>query len=266
MSVRYSLCLRELLVVLLLMLAACSGESNQTQPVTTTTNAGTSTAPPAKEVGQRNNTLVRFIHAVPGLAALDLFVNDIKVIGEARYKAVTPYSELTADTQAFRLRLAGQEGAEPLAEEKESFGTGKHYTVIAVPTSATMIFSKDAGQNAQLRFLGDDLVAPASGKTRLRVIQTSPDLNEVDVFVTDHSEALLKGVEFGADTKYAEFEPVSGTLEVRRAGENIATLTVPNVRFEAGKIYTVLVIGRTKGTAKLESVIVEDQISMTDSR
>jgi len=39
----------------LLLVSACSSESNQNQPVTTTTNAGTSSAPPATEVKQRGN-------------------------------------------------------------------------------------------------------------------------------------------------------------------------------------------------------------------
>lgn len=267
MSNRMSTRMILLAVAPLLLAAACASESNQDQPLTTTTAAGTSTAPPAKEVGQRKNALVRFIHAVPGLAAVDLSANDAKVSGETRYKAATPYVEISADDQVFRLRLAGQEGAEPLAEEKKGFSAGSHYTVIAVPKNATAIFSKDTGQSsAELRFIDDGLVAPVSGKVKVRVIDASPDLSELDVYVLGRTEALLKGIKFASETNYAEVEPVQGVIEVRRAGENAATLNVPEVRLEAGKFYTIIVVGQTKGTAKLEAIIVEDQFGMSSAK
>lgn len=246
-------------VATLLLAAACASESNQTQPVTTTTDTGASTAPPTKEVGQRRNALARFIHAAPGLAAVDEFANDTKVTAETRYKAVTPYAEISADNPIFRLRLTGQEGTEPLTEEKKGFSAGSHYTVIAIPSNATAIFSKDTGQRAEPSFISDELIAPASGKAKVHVIDPSPDLGEVDIYVTGRAEALSKGVKFASETDGAGVEPVGGTIEVRRAGENAAPMNVPDVRLEAGKLYTIIVVGRTKGVAKLESIIVEDQ-------
>lgn len=256
-----------LAVAALLLVAACASESNRDQPVTTITGAGTSTAPAANEVGQRKNALVRFIHAVPSLAAVDLFATDTKMFVETRYKAVTPYSEVSANNQVFRLRLAGQEGAEALAEEKLGFSAGGHYTVIAVPRNAPAIFSKSTGQSsAELHSISDIFVAPASGKTKVRVIDASPDLGEVDIYVTGRTEALLKGAKFASETNYAEVEPIQGVIEVRRAGENAATLKLPDVRLEAGKLYTIIVVGQTKGTAKLESIIVEDQFGLSSAK
>jgi hypothetical protein len=266
MNIRIRTGMTFLAVAMILLIVACNSESNQNQPLTTTTNSGTSTAAPAKEVEQRKNALVRFVHALPSLAAVDLFANDTKITGDVRYKAVTSYSEIPTDNQTLRLRLSGQEGAEPVADEKKNFSAGKHYTVIAVPRNATAIFSKDTGQGAELRLIDDDLVAPANGKARVRVIDASPDLEKLDVFATGRSDVISQGVAFGEDSKYADVEPLNGTLEVRRAGENIATLTVPDVRFAAGRLYTIIVIGRTKGSAKLESIIVEDQFGATPTK
>lgn len=77
----------------LLLVTACSKESNQNQPVTTTTNAGTSNAPPATEVKQRGNALIRVIHAVPGGQAVDLFADEMKVFSGIAYKTTSPYKE-----------------------------------------------------------------------------------------------------------------------------------------------------------------------------
>ena len=249
-----------------LLAIACATESNPNQPVTTTVNGVTSTAPPAKDVELRKRALVRFVHALPTLASVDLFANDTKMVGAVSYKTVTPYSEVPTDDQTLRLRLSGQEGAEAVAEEKESFSAGKHYTLVAVPHNASAIFSKDTGQNADLRLIDDDLVAPANGKARVRIVDASPDLEKLDVYATGRNDALTQGVAFGKDSKYVDVEPLSGALEVRRAGENIATLTVPDVRLAAGKLYTIIIIGRTKGSAKLESIIVEDQFGAAPAK
>ncbi len=257
-----SLCKRAGLPTLaaLLLMAACGGgESKQTQPVVTTTNSGTSTAPPAREARQRGRALVRFIHAAPGVAPLDLFAEGEKVFADARYKALTPYREVPGDEQTFRLRLAGQDAAEAIAEEKEGFDQGKHYTAIALPARGGLIVSRNNAPGAELRFVSDDLVPPASGRAKVRVINASTDLGDVDVYAAGRAEPLLKGVGF-VDAEYVEVEPVTGALEVRRAGENVATLGEQDVRLEAGKVYTIFVAGGTKGASRLESVIVEDEI------
>ena len=102
-----------LMVVMLLLAAACSNETKQTQPVISKTGSGTSTAPPAKEAGQRDNALVRVINAVPGNVSFDIFADDKKVFESVAFKNVTPYKELSDDRHSFRVRNAGQDMAQP---------------------------------------------------------------------------------------------------------------------------------------------------------
>ena len=118
--------------------SACSRESQQTQPVTTKTEKGTSTALPAKGVEQRGKTLVRIIHAMPGSPAPDVFADEAKAFAKITYKTVTPYKELcgklpptppVAEIPApssnrlqvvFRIRAVAQDTMPPLAEATES--------------------------------------------------------------------------------------------------------------------------------------------------
>ena len=247
--------------VFVLSLAAAAGcsvtGSGEPGPVTTRTEAGTTTAPPASEVAARKNALVRFVHAVPGLASVDLFAGDGKAFEGAAYKSATAFREMPTASALFRLRLAGQDAAEALAESKEGFGTGRHHTVVAVPARAAGLFSKAEG--VELRFLTDELEAPAAGKAKVRVVNASPDLDEVDVYATGRAEPLVKGAKFGAASAYGEAEPAGAGLEVRRAGENITTLNVPGLKIEPGRLYTIFIVGGTKGTAKLEAFVVEDR-------
>src|SRR5687767_2928054 len=85
-------------VFAVLLLAACSSEPKQTQPVTSKSDAGTSTAPPASEVKKRDNALVRVINTVTEPASLDVYVDDGKLFTAVSFEDITPYKELPAMT------------------------------------------------------------------------------------------------------------------------------------------------------------------------
>jgi hypothetical protein len=46
------------------------------------------------------------------------------------------------------------------------------------------------------------------------------------------------------------------TVEVRPAGTTNAVLTLPNVKFEAGKLYTVIATGLVNGTPALSAIAI----------
>src|SRR5262245_61765330 len=158
----------------LFLAAACSRESNQTQQVTTTTEKGTSTAPPANEVQKRDNALIRVVHAIPKAPALDFFADDQKAFDNVHFGKVTPYRELPDKLRLnFKIWNAGQENGQPLAENSETVGSGNHYTVIAFP---------DSDGHPTLTVVNDDLKPPDPHKAKVRFINASPDAGEVDVY------------------------------------------------------------------------------------
>ncbi|MFL6208726.1 MAG: DUF4397 domain-containing protein [Pyrinomonadaceae bacterium] len=243
-------------LAILLFAAACASESNQNQPVTTTTNTGTSNAPPAAEVKQRGNALVRVIHTVPGGPAVDVFADDAKVFTGIAYKTTSPYKEVSGERHTFRIRPAGQDTAQPLAENSEGLSDGKHYTVVAWA---------DANGKPALYVFNDDLVPPAAGKAKVRVLHASADAGEVDVYAKEGNKKLFGGVNALKETSYSEFEPMSGPIEVRPEGQTKPVLTLPNAKLDAGDTYTIVIVGKAKGTPKLEAMIVEDKLAGTST-
>ena len=266
-----------LILATLLLTVACSNEARQNQPVISRTDAGTSTAPPAKEVAQRGNALVRVINAVPGATSFDVFADDQKVFENVSFKSVTPYKELSDDRHTFRVRQAGQDSApitaddiadgapfrwnqpgqdsaQPLAEKSEDLSGGKHYTIVVMP---------DTNDKAIVSVINDNITPPPDDKAQVRVIHALPDAGGVDIVDKQDNKKLFSGINFEKETSYMDVEPSKTTLEVRPEGQDKAVLTVPNANFEKGKLYTIVVTGHAKATPKLQALMVEDQLAGT---
>lgn len=233
------------------LLAACQQESASNLPVTTTSPAGQSTAPSAAAAENRDAALVRVVHAIPAGSTIDVFADDHRVFDSLAFKTVTPYREIDGQRYTFRLRPAGMDKAEPLASNTEGITDGKHYTVFAVPGADD--------EAASLRVVADNHAMPAPGKARVRVVHASGDAGEFDVYAAGRNDVLFDGVDFQAVTDYDEIDPLTGSLELRPEGDSNVMLSVPNVRLDAGKTYTIVVVGRVRTAPKLEAFVIEDQ-------
>lgn len=234
-----------------LMLASCQQESTREAAVTTTSPAGQSTAPPAAAAEARDTALVRVVHAIPAGSTVDVFADDNRFFENLAFKTVTPYREIDGRSYTFRVRPAGMNQADPLASNSERLDDGNHYTVFAVPGND--------GESASLRVAEDNYALPANGKARVRVVQASSDAGKVDVYAVGRTDVLFDAVDFQSVSDYREIDPVAGSLELRPEAESNAMLTVPNVRLDAGKTYTIMVVGRVRIAPKLEVFVIEDQ-------
>ena len=243
------------LVVALFLAMACSSEPKQTQPVVSTTDSGTSTAAPAKEVAQRNNALVRVINTTAD--AVDVFANDQKTFEAVSFKQVTPYKELPDTSHTFRVRQAGKDSEQPIAENSEGISGGRHYTVLIMPGT---------NDKTTVSIINDNITAPPADKAQVRVIHASPDAGEVDIVDKSANKKLFSGVNFEAETNYMAVDPTKTTLEVRPEGQERSVLTVPEANFEKGKYYTIVVTGHSKGMPKLQALMIEDQLAGTPAR
>lgn len=230
-------------------LVACEGRSTTESPITTTTPAGESSAPPAAQVEERDNALVRVVHAVPAGAAVDLYADDRRVFDGLDYKDVTAYREVPGERFTFAVRAAGAAQSAPLATSSEGLDDGDHYTAFAVPGDDSA---------AMLRVVKDDQSLPAAGKTRVRVVHASKDAGQIDIIAAGVKDPLFDGVNFQSVSNYSEMDPVAGTITLRSEGTAQTVMTVRDVRFDAGKSYTLVVVGNLKAAPKLDAFVIED--------
>jgi hypothetical protein len=229
---------------------SCRREASQTEPAKTTTEGGTTTAPPAKEVAERDMALVRAVNAIPGAGQADIYADDLKAFTNLEYKTVTPYKELRDNEVTFKVQLTGN--PEPTDQEQEMLMDGHHYTVFAMPG--------DKEKPAELKVLADELVPPEAGKIKVRVVNASADAGNVDVMVAGQKEPVISGVGMKDHTGYKEISPVEGKITLRDDQKKRVVAEVP-ASMESGKLYTVIVLGKTAGSPKAEAFVVQDELT-----
>jgi uncharacterized protein DUF4397 len=233
--------------------SSCRSEANRNEPVRTSTEGGTTTAPPASSVSERDASLVRVVQAIPAHTPANVYADDLNAFPNLDYKTVTPYKELRDNEVTFKVELAGQTPP-PADKENELLMDGRHYTVVAMPGE------KD--QPAQLKVLSDEITPPEAGKAKVRVVNASPDAGKVDVMVPGDRDPVLKGIGINDDSGFKEIAPVTGKILVRDEVGKRVVAEVPGP-LEAGKIYTVVVVGRKVGTPKTEAVMIKDELTGT---
>lgn len=247
-----------LLTVTVGTLAACDhAETSSTAPVTTTSPAGTSTAPSAAAADRREEALVRVVNAIPAGAPVDIYAGDLTVFDNLTYKSVTTYRALDGKRYMFAVRPAGQPNAKPLSSNTEGLDDGEYYTVFALPGE---------GHAAHLRVVQDMMAPPGAGKARLRVIHGGAEAGEVDIYATGSPAALFDGVDFQSVTDYEDIDPVNGDIEIRAEGQAAPLVKAPAVQIEAGKFYTLVIVGRLRSTPKLEAFLIEDALNPSPTR
>ncbi len=229
--------------------AACDRAETRPVTVTTTSPAGQSTAPSSAALEQRDEAMVRVVHAIPAGAPIDIYAGDLAIFESLAYKTVMPYRVVDGKRYVFSARPAGMPSAKVLSSNTEGLDDGKYYTVFALP---------GANNGAHLRVVDDLLTAPSNGRAKLRVVHGSIDAGEVDVTVPGGAAALFDGVDFQSVTGYEEIEPLNGPIEIRADGQAAALAIAANVRLEAGHFYTVVIVGNVRSTPKIEAFVIED--------
>ena len=186
-------------------------------------------------------------HASPNAPNVDILVGDNVIATNVAYPSTLPYTELNTGNNRIRIRPTGTTTA--VIDATLFFEESKSYSIFAI----------DSVSKISALFLTDDLTAPGSGNANVRFIHLSPNAPAVDVAVTGGS-TLFPDYEF---KEFSSFRPVgAGTynLEVRLANQPIVVLSLPNITFEAGKIYTVYARGfaGATGTQALGAGIINN--------
>jgi hypothetical protein len=177
----------------------------------------------------QEHALVRFVNATAYADPVDVYLDEAKVLPEVNRDRVTDYSPWKAERHEIELRVAGNVSSS--AKDSENLSAQEHYTVIG--------FSKADGTPGVAVF-HDSASQPEAGKARIRLIHVADGAAELGVFPGGGKDSLLDGVNYSDETS-ADIDPGLRTLEIRKEGEKVVAVKIPELSLQAGKTYTFVI-------------------------
>src|SRR5688572_15189082 len=178
---------------------------------------------------QQERAFVRFVNATTYTQPVDVYLDDTKVLPEINRDRATEYSEWPAERHEIALRVTGSPA--PSVTNSESLSPREHYTVVG--------FSKNDGTPGVAVF-NDSKTQPEAGKARIRLIHVADGAAELGVFPSGAKDSLLDGVNY-SDESSVDVDPGARGLEIRKQGERVVALKIPEIALEAGKTYTIVI-------------------------
>lgn len=201
---------------------------------------------------------VRVAHFSSDAPAVDVYLDDDRVLSDVSFGEISSYLEVEPGTAAVRITAAGD--PETVVFDDEVAVGRAFYTIAAIGT------------------LGDEtfrpLVLTDAGSTLVRLRHAAADAPAVSVTADDGQLSLYEAVSFGDVTDYVALPAGQYTLEVSEAGDDTdsadhegeraddtAPITTFDVDLERGGAYTAYAVG-DQGSADeagpLSVTVVED--------
>lgn len=200
-----------------------------------------------------DSVLVRFVHALPGGEAVDIYVNDGLVAPSVEYGQATPHLRFPVGDYTLALRPAGSD-ATAAALFTQEFNLAATRTGYRQNTA--VIQADDAG-NPALALYYDDLDPATLGFARLHLIHAVAGVAPVDLQRTDGAP-ILQSVTFNVASGSVNAPVGNYDLVVTATGDTPenALLALGNVEVNTNLLYTVVVIGNAAGDPAPEALIL----------
>ena len=194
---------------------------------------------------------MRVVHAAPSSTNVDLFAGDLLLFDGLAFKTVTPYRAVDGQRYAFALRPAGMTRANPLSSNTEDLKDGDYYTAFAMPGDG----------HPNLRVVNDHLDRPAEGKARLRVVHAGLEAGKIDLRAAGAADAMFDDVDYETVSDYRDVAPLNGAVQVVGNDAASTVLATLNTHLEAGRFYTIVIVGNARSAPNLEAFLIEDALT-----
>ncbi len=187
-----------------------------------------------------NNAFVRVVHAAPGAANVDVFVDGTALLSNFAFSTVSNYVPLPAGSHTIKVAPAGQGIAAAVITDAVVVTAGVPYTVAALGTNASTF---------QLQTFVDDNTAIAN-MAKVRVYHLSPNAGPVNVAAS--GVTVISGLTYPNASAYLPVPPGTYTFNVTATQAN-ATVPV-TATLKAGTVNSVFAVGLFKGQPPLTFV------------
>ncbi len=196
-----------------------------------------------------NYSYARVLHASPDAPGVDVYLNNMIIARNLRYKQFTEYLPLMPGMYNVKVYATGTM-TNPVIDVMLDVKPNSDYTIAATG------FLRDI----EPLVIDDTAMMMPNNKGRVKFVHLSPDAPAVDITLPDGT-VLFSDIEFREVSKRISVNPGRYTLQARVAGTNKVVLTVPNVVIKPGKYYTVYAVGTVQGRPPLQVLIALDKAS-----
>ena len=186
---------------------------------------------------------VRFVQTIPGTGAVELHGTTDGIserIGRPLgFGQVGAYEDVPAGQVKFEL---AEGGGQPIAAADEQLDNRGHYTVVAMADDRLMVLQEGKAEG---------------GTSRLRVVNTAPELGAVDVRLGE--EEVANGVAFGDVSPYKSYGPGAYALSVDNPADGSMIASRGAVTLTAGTASTAFVVGT--GGEPVTALVASDRMA-----
>lgn len=178
------------------------------------------------------------INAFAAPDSLDFYIDQTRANkGALKFNSKIDYLNLFPGNRALSIAKRGSNKA--LASERFGLASGVGYSIFVLDTLNT--------NTKKYLLTEDDLSAPEADKAKVRFINLSKDAPALSLRINGKDANLFTDKAFYEYTTFTSVDPGASITFNIRAGEVVKT-TVPNVKIEKGKIYTIYAKGISTAT------------------
>ncbi len=180
---------------------------------------------------QSDGAQLRFVHAIPGASAVDVYVDGQLAVGNLGYGTASTYVGVPAGSHQISVMQAGS--ASTLWTQDVSTGAGTSFTLIASSAS-----------QAVFTVYQDDLNPLTLGKARFTAVHAIAGGAAVDVILAD-GRPVIPGLQFNQPYGTLDLPVMSYDLAVVPAGGAIGDALVPaqSYSLNSGTSYVLVIYG-----------------------
>lgn len=196
---------------------------------------------------------IRLFNASPDAPAMDIYFNQIKAISNLGFKAISEYKDIPNGTYNVKAFAAPSNGTGTPLFEVPSFvvNNGSISTIVAVG----LVGNKSL---TALPLSDENTVTTADrGKAKVRFIHGSPDAPAVNVTAVGIGD-VFNNISFKSVGNYVVAPAGPLALTVKATAEPSKAVLNQTFNLEAGKVYSIFVVGQLAGSPSLSTVLATD--------
>lgn len=192
---------------------------------------------------QQTDSYIRIMNASPNSPGLDVYLNDGLVISNLVYKQVTKYLPLKPGNYNFKVYPTGE-------RTKPVLNTN----LAIIPKFIFNAAIIGIYPEISLYPIPEPASAQSFGSSCIRVINLSPDAPKVDVSLSNGTK-VFTAIGYKDIAVYACMPAGTYTFQISPAGSKDVILTLPDVKLEPNKYYSIYILGTASGEQPLEVLL-----------